>query len=350
MPTHDTSAFLGKLLDGFAATYSTLLAGLGDRLGLFVELAPEPATPAELAARTQLDERYVAEWCRAMTAAGFLDHDAATDRFTLPAEHAVALAQEGHPLFVGGVLQTTLGVTGVLDQVSEAFRSGAGVPYAEYPVDVFDGMARMSGAAHENVLVPKWLPLVPSVENALARGARLVDVGCGQGRAVIAMARAFPSSEFVGVDGVRGNVERASARAGTLELGTRARFVVADAVEGIPHAPFDVATAFDVLHDARDPLGLLGSIRDALGADGQLLLLEPNVAADLEGNCGTLGAFDYGMSVLYCMSVSLASGGPGLGTCGTPEPVVRDLCAAAGFASIEEVPIDNLFNRLYLVR
>jgi len=350
MTEHDTGAFLGKLLDGFAATYATLLAGLGDRLGLFVELAPEPATPSELAARTQLDERYVTEWCRAMTAAGFIDHDPATDRFTLPPEHAVALAREGDPLFVGGSLQATLGVTAVLDQVTEAFRTGAGVPYAEYPADVFDGMARMSGAAHDNVLVPRWLPLVPSVEQALARGARVVDVGCGQGRAIIAMARAYPESQFVGVDGVRGNVERASARAGTLELGTRARFVVADAINRIPDAPYDVVTAFDVLHDARDPLGLLRSIKAALAEHGQLLLLEPNVAPDLEGNRGVIGTFDYGMSVLYCMSVSLASGGPGLGTCGTPEPVVRDLCAQAGFASVEEVPIDNLFNRLYLVR
>ncbi len=346
----NTPDFLARLLESFGATYATLLAGLGDRLGLGRELAPEPATAAELAARTGLDERYVAEWCAAMTAAGFIEHDPGADRFTLPSAHAVALANEGHPLFVGGSLQGILGMTAVLDQVTDAFRTGAGVPYAEYPADVFEGMARMTGAAHDNVLVPRWLPLAPSVQQVLERGARVIDVGCGQGRAVLAMALAYPRSTFVGIDGVRANVDRAGARAGTLELATRVKFVVGDAIEQIPDAPYDIASAFDVLHDARDPVGLLRSIRGALTPDGQLLLLEPNVAADIEGNVGPRGAMVYGMSVLYCMSVSLASGGPGLGTCGTPEPVVRDLCSAAGFTSVEEVPIDNLFNRLYLVR
>ena len=346
----DTVTFLGKVLGDWGSTFATVLAALGDRLGLFAALAPEPATADELAVRAGLDERYVAEWLACLTAAGYLTHDPATDRFALPPEHAVALAQEGNMLCVGGGYQNLLGLLGVLDQVTDAFRTGEGVPYAEYPIDTFDGMARITGAAHDNVLVPGWLPKAPAVHAALEAGARVVDVGCGQGRAVIAMARAFPRSTFFGLDGHRPNVERAAAHAGALQLGDRVRFAVGDALGGIAGGPFDVACLLDVLHDSADPVGLLRATKAALSHGGALLLLEPNTQPGVEGNTGPMGTMRYGISVLYCMSVSLAAGGPGLGTCGTPDPVVRSLCAEAGFASVDEVPIDNLFNRLYLVR
>lgn len=346
----ETTAFLGKLLNDWGATFSTLLAALGDRLGLFAALAPEPATPDELAARTGLSPRYVAEWAAGLTAAGYLTHDPSTDRFALPPEHATALAAEGNPLCVGGGYQNMLGLFGVLDQVTDAFRTGEGVPYAEYPIDTFDGMARLTGAAHDNALVPQWLPKVPDVHSALEAGARVVDVGCGQGRAVIAMARAFERSTFVGVDAHRPNVERAGARAGALQLGDRVRFETGDALAGVPGGPYDVACLFDVLHDSSDPVGLLRAVKASMADGGALLLLEPNTGDGVEANTGPLGTMHYGMSLLYCMSVSLGTGGPGLGTCGTPERVVRSLCAEAGFGSVDEAPIDNLFNRLYLVQ
>jgi SAM-dependent methyltransferase len=345
----ETVAFLGKVMEHWAATFTTIAAALGDRLGIFAALAPEAATPAELAARTGLDERYLAEWAAALTVAGYLTHDPESGRFTLPAAHAIALAAEGNPLFVGGGYQNLLGLVGVLDHVTDAFRTGEGVPYAEYPADTFDGMARLTAPAHEHALVGSWLPMVPALEARLREGCTVLDVGCGQGRAVLAMANAFPASRFTGVDGHRPVIERARARAGAQQLGDRAHFEVGDASVALPGGPHDIICAFDVLHDAADPPGLLRTIHGALAPGGTLLLLEPNTGDAIEGNPWPLGAMNYGVSLLYCMSVSLGSGGPGLGTCGTPEPVVRALAADAGFSSVDEVPIRNIFNRLYAI-
>jgi SAM-dependent methyltransferase len=339
-------AFLGRVLGDMAATYTSVLVAIGDRLGLFRALAPAPATADELASLTDTSERYVGEWLAALTAIGYVEHDGTTGRYSLPPAHAVAFADEGNPFCVAGMYENFLGLTGVLDQVTDAFRTGEGVRYAEYPPAVFDGMARMSGTALENVLVPKWLPMVPDVHARLEAGARVADVGCGQGRALLAMARAFPRSTFVGIDYHRPNVEAASARAGALGLGDRLRFEAGDASAGLPGA-FDVVCLFDVLHDSADPDALLRSVRSAVSDGGTLLVLEPNTTA---GPTGPVASSPYGMSVLYCISVSLGSGGPGLGTCGTPEPVVRELCERAGFTSVEEVPIDNFMNRLYAVR
>jgi 2-polyprenyl-3-methyl-5-hydroxy-6-metoxy-1,4-benzoquinol methylase len=323
-----------------------VLVAIGDRLGLFRALAPSPATADELASLAGTSERYTAEWLAGLAAAGYVEHDVTTGRYTLPAAHAVALADEGNPFCVAGMYENFLGLTGVLEQVTDAFRTGEGVRYAEYPPSVFDGMARMSGAALENVLVPKWLPLVPDVEARLAQGARVADVGCGQGRAVLTMAKAFPKSTFVGIDFHRPNVELASARAGARGLGDRVTFQAGDAAGGLP-GPFDVVCLFDVLHDSADPAGLLSSVRAGLAGGGTVLMLEPNSTG---GPTGPIASVQYGKSLLYCMSVSLGSGGPGLGTCGTPEPVVRRLCEEAGFTSVEEVPIDNFMNRMYAVR
>ncbi len=346
-----TFVFLGRALDHWAGTMAMLMAALGDRLGLFGALAPEPATADELAGRTGLDTRYLAEWAAALTTAGYLTHDPVTDRYTLPAAHVPALADESSPYFVGGGFQNLLGLLGVLDHVSDAFRTGAGVPYAEYPADTFDGMARLTGAAHEHALVPTWLPLCPEVHRRLTEGCRVADVGCGQGRAVMAMAAAFGASTFLGVDAHRPVIEHARAQAGVRQLGDRVRFEVGDvARSGLPDGPYDVAFAFDVLHDAADPPGLLARIADALTPEGTLVLLEPNAGATPEENPWPLGTVNYGISVLYCMSVSLGSGGPGLGTCGTPVPVVRQLLGDAGFTDVEEVPIGNLFNRMFTAR
>ena len=55
---------------GFAATVV-----IGDKLGLYKALAAGPATPAELAGRTDTHQRYVAEWLRAQAASGYVTYD-----------------------------------------------------------------------------------------------------------------------------------------------------------------------------------------------------------------------------------------------------------------------------------
>jgi hypothetical protein len=96
--------FVGKVVEQISGTMTTLLAAIGDRLRLFKNLAEQgPATSAELASRTKLNERYLREWLGGMATAGYLNYDVPTKRFCLPAEHASVLAQENGPFFVGGI-------------------------------------------------------------------------------------------------------------------------------------------------------------------------------------------------------------------------------------------------------
>lgn len=111
-----------------------------------------------------------------------------------------------------------------------------------------------------------------------------------------------------------------------------------------------MVTTFDVIHDAANPGGLIEAIRAGVKPDGSYLMLEINCADRHKDNVEPLAAMFYGMSLFYCMTTSLASGGEGLGTCGMPAVKVRELCTKAGFGSVTRLPIENPFNVLYEAR
>ncbi|HVM15030.1 MAG TPA: methyltransferase domain-containing protein [Egibacteraceae bacterium] len=343
-------AFVGKVLADTSAFTTTLLAGIGDRLGLWKDLAGRgPATSAQLAERTGISERYAREWLSAMTASGYLEHDEDTGSFTLPGEHVPAVAEEDGPLFFGGTWQMTRGMSTVFDQLLEAFRTGGGVSQSAYHPDMWDGMERFTAGWFENHLVPIWIPAMPEVEAALRRGARVADVGCGRGRGLIRLAEAYPDSTYVGYDSFAPTVAAAQANADAAGVSDRVRFEHLDASSKLP-GTFDVVFTFDVVHDAVDPRGLLRSIRSSLAPDGSYVCLDINCSAHLHENAGPLGSLFLGCSTLYCMTTSLADGGEALGAIGLHPAKLDELAAEAGFNSVHRVDLENAFNNLYELR
>ena len=339
--------FTGRVLADTAATATTVLAALGDRLGLFKDLAARgPATSAQLAARSGLNERYVREWAAGLYAAGYLTYDESDERFTLPEEHAPTLATEPGPAFFGGVQQELMGALQGYHAVLDSFRTGGGLHADHLHPDVAQGTSRFTAQWHQNMLVQEWLPLVADVEAKLRAGAHVADVGCGAGMAAITLASSYPASTFVGYDVSAEVVEMARGNAKESGVGDRVRFEVLDVSRGLPEH-FDVVTTFDVVHDAVDPQGLLRSIRDGLRPDGRYLCLDINCSADPTENVGPIASLLYGFSLLYCMTTSLAEDGEGLGTLGLPEPKLRELAGRAGFSAVTRIEMDNPFNSLY---
>ncbi|MEU3661434.1 methyltransferase domain-containing protein [Streptomyces sp. NPDC032940] len=338
-------AFMEKALGDISGTMALGLCHVGDRLGLFKDLAANgPAGSEELADRLGLNERYVREWLRGLTAAGYLE-EREPGRFTLPAEHVPALADEAGPMFLGGVYQMMPAAMAPYERLIEAFRNGGGVRQSDYPDIMWDGMSRFTGSWFESVMVDDWLTTFPHVVEKLERGIDVADVGCGAGRALIVLARRFPHSRFTGFDNFPAQVERARANAEEAGVGDRVTFETLDATEGLPRR-YDLVTTFDVIHDAVEPGRLLAAIRAAVEDDGDYLMLEINC----EDDAGPVAAMFYGISVFYCMTTSLASGGAGLGARGMPEEVVRALCTEAGFGEVARSGADDPFNVLYDIR
>lgn len=339
--------FVGKVLGDVAGLFATRLATIGDRLGLWKDLAARgPATAEDLACRTGIAERYAREWLAGTHAAGYVAYDPTTSTYTLPRDHVPALADEGGPMFFGGVLQEVEGLAGTEEELYAAFRSGGGVPQSSFGEGFYTGLCRFTGSWFDNHLLQTWIPALPDVEAKLRAGCHVADVGAGAGRALVKLATAYPASRFVGYDIFPAQVDLARQAVAEVGLADRVRVEVADAAGGLP-GTFDVITTFDVIHDAIDPAGILQAIRAALRPDGRYVCLDINASDRPEENVGPLATVFYGFSLHYCMTTSLAHGGAGLGTCGFNPEVVSRMCAEAGFSSVRQVDIDNPFNHLY---
>jgi 2-polyprenyl-3-methyl-5-hydroxy-6-metoxy-1,4-benzoquinol methylase len=342
----DVEAFAGRVTVDTSAWMVTTMAMIGERLGLWRALADtRPVTSAELAHRTGTTERYVREWLSSMAAHGYLTYEPGTERFALPAAHAPVLGTES-PAHFGGLQQGLYGLTSVLNQVVDAFRHGGGVPLSNYPEDWWQGLERFNSGWFDYLLTPVWLPAMPEVHALLQRGAHVADVGCGRGRALIRLAQAYPAGRYVGYDIHAESIAAARANAQAAGVGDRVRFECRDVAAGIP-GDYDVITTFDVIHDTADPGQILRVIRGALRPDGRYICLDINASHRLQDNAGPLSAYFYGVSVLFCLTTSLAQDGAGLGTCGFNEYTARRLCAQAGFGTVRRVEMDNPFNILY---
>jgi SAM-dependent methyltransferase len=342
--------FAGRIVSDLSAATVSTLAAIGDSVGLWGALAGGgPATSHELAARTGTVERYVREWSAAMASAGYIEYDPATERFELPVEHALVLVDDSTPAYLGGTVQLVRGMSETADGVEAAFLDGGGVSIDQYGERFWDGLERSTGTSFDHALVQAWVPAIEGLDERLREGALVADVGCGTARALIRLATAYPNSRFHGYDVAEEAVERARRAVEEAGVDDRVEIRLLDGSEGLPER-YDVVCTFDVIHDAADPRGLLAAVRGATAPDGVYLCLEINCADRPEDNAGPLGTVLYGLSLGYCLSVSLAEGGAGLGTLGLPEAKLRQLALGRGFSDVTRVPVEDPFCSLYLLR
>src|SRR5256714_3018945 len=248
-------AFLGQVIGELGATVNAGLIVIGDRLGLYRAMANAgPISSAELAEKTGPSERYVREWLNAQAAGGYVTYDAASQRFELPAEQAMALADENSPAFVGGAFELATATLKAVPQIEESYRSGAGFGWHEHDLGVSTGCERFFRPGYNANLVSTWIPALTGVEEKLRVGARIADVGCGLGASSRLMAEAYPRSRITGFDYHKESIELARQKAKAAGLSDRLSFEVAPA-SSFPGAGYDLVTVFDSLHDMGDPVG-----------------------------------------------------------------------------------------------
>jgi SAM-dependent methyltransferase len=210
-----------------------------------------------------------------------------------------------------------------------------------------DGMSR---GGFDQFLVDQYLPMAPGLAGRLAAGARAADVACGSGHALVILARAFPRSVFTGYDSDEHALGRARKEAADQGL-TNVSFELADIGHLDVTEPFEAIFMLDALHDQVDPAGVLGRIRASLAADGVFLLREPHAADRLEDNLGNpMAAVQYSVSVMHCLTVSLAHAGAGVGLA-FGEGHARRLLTEAGFADPQLQPAPGQpFDVVYVTR
>jgi SAM-dependent methyltransferase len=288
------------------AAVSGLLIHIGDKLGFYKAMAGAgPLTPAELAQKTGTAERYVREWLGNQAAAGYVDYDPATKRFSMNEEQAFCLANEESPTFIAGGFDSVAAVWANEPKFVEAFRTGKGIGWGEHDPRLFRGTERFFRPGYNANLVSSWIPALQGADEKLRAGARVADVGCGHGASTIVMARAYPKSEFFGFDYHGPSIERAREAAREAGVGERAHFEVASAKD-FPAKGYDLVAFFDCLHDMGDPVGALRHVRETLSDDGAVMLVEPFAGDGVEENLNPIGRVFYGFSTVICCPASLA--------------------------------------------
>ena len=323
-------AFVQHVVGELGAAASAVLVRIGDRLGLYRALAEAgPATPAELAARTDTHERYVREWLANQAAGGYVTYDPSTGRYTLPPEQAVALATDDSPASVQGAFQVLSAMTRAEARIAEAFRTGGGLAWGEQDPVLFEGTERFFRPGYAANLIERWIPALEGIEPRLRAGGSVADVGCGHGASTLLMARAYPRSQFVGFDTHPASIDAARSRAAEAGLDGRVRFEVADA-GSFPGGGYDLVAHFDSLHDMVDPVGAARRVRQALAPEGAWMLVEPAAGDRVEDNLNPVGRLFYAASTLICVPNSLAGHGPALGA-QAGEARLRQVAEQAGF-------------------
>src|SRR3954447_5975921 len=325
--------FVFRAVDEVGATLNTALVVMGDKLGLYREMAGAgPLTPTELAERTGTAERYVREWLNAQAAGGYVTYDPDSGRYILPPEQAVAFTEEDSPAYLPGFFQIALGSVHDSPRITEAVRTGEGVGWHDHVHDVHEGCERFFRPGYNANLVESWLPALDGVVPKLQAGGKVADVGCGHGASTIVMAKAFGSATFEGSDYHDGSIATARERAEAAGVGERVSFAVAPA-GSYPGEGYDLVTMFDCLHDMGDPVGAARHVRSTLAPDGTWMIVEPAAGDRVEDNLNPVGRAYYSFSTLLCTPSSLA------------QDVGLALGAQAGEARIREVVLSGGFRR-----
>ena len=330
---------------------------LGDRLGLYRVLADatEPMTSQELATFSGLHERWVREWMHNQIASKMLnveDLDTAQPRVYLSPEAVAVLASPNHPAFGMGMFHRLPQTMEALNHMPEAFATGIGFDYDSHGPEGAVGIERSFEPWNQAFFLPKVLPLLTGMSEALHKGARIADIGCGAGGLALLIAKTFPNSHVVGYDISQYALNRARER--QKQEGVQNVEFLDPRESPIPQdGSFDFVCTFDCIHDMTHPQEMMNLIRKSLSDDGTWLLVDIKAHDTLKENItkNPMASLLYGISVLSCMSSAMSEPeGAGLGTLGLSASRAQQMATDAGFSSFRRLDVDHSVNAFYEVK
>ena len=350
----DAEAFAERVFGAVLGTMDLFSIHLGDRLGFYRALAEAPATPLELAERTGTDARYAREWLEQQAVTGIVEADDGRPddpdarRFSLPDAHAEVLTQETSLNFLAPLPRMVSAAGVQLPAVLEAYRTGGGVSWERYGVDMRESQADVNRPPFQRLLGPEYLKQVPDVFDRLSGGpASVADLGCGAGWSSIGIAQTFPNATVTGYDVDAPTVELARENASEAGVRDRVTFEVVDASDDSLAGDHDLVIALECVHDLPQPVGFLATMGRLAAGDGAVIVADMNVSETFTAPGDDIERVMYGYSILICLPDARSHpDSAATGTAMRPATFER-YATEAGFGSVEILPIETDFWRFY---
>lgn len=336
---------LNEVVRDMGAAMHAVLVVIGDRLGLYqAMIGAGPQTPARIAALAGADERYTREWLNANAASGWVTYHPADGTYELSPEQQFVISTMDVP----GAYQIVASCFCDADRLAGAFACGAGFGWHEHHHGLFEGTERFFRPNYHAHLLTEWIPALDGVQEKLARGGEVADVGCGHGASTLIMAQAFPNSRITGFDYHEASIQRARQRAAEAGADRNVRFERA-AAKDFPGSGYDLVTFFDCLHDMGDPVGAARHVSSALAPGGTWMIVEPFAGDRVEDNLNPVGRVFYSASTVICTPASRAQEvGMALGA-QAGEKRMREIVLEGGFRHFRRAA-ETPFNLVYEAR
>jgi SAM-dependent methyltransferase len=292
MAPNDRFEDIAQSLGGF---YRSWAIYVGLQLGLFERIRAAGAagiTPPDLASAAGCAAEPVDAWVRAAHASELIEHDGTRIRMDEPT--ALVLLDDSRPEFLGGqfvaAVVSSLDYAGLLD----FFKSGR--PIDERPPRFHRAIEAVT-VQDIAVFFQEGLAVLPDLAARLKAGARILDVACGGGKWLIAVATRFPATELVGVEFEPDSVARAMRRVTDAGLDERVK-IEAREIPSMPYSEeFDLVYMQDALHELPDPVASLKASWKAVRPGGRLVVLEWCLPSTLEDSQGLQAELLWGIQI-----------------------------------------------------
>jgi SAM-dependent methyltransferase len=354
-----TAALVERLFEAALGAVDMVAVYLGDRLGLYRALADSDAsTPAQLASRAGIQERYAREWLEQQAVTGILEVDdpakpESERRYSLPPAHAAALIDLDSMFSITPLARAFVAAIQAAPQLMDAFSKGGWVPWSAFGPDMIESQGDFNRPWILSLLGTEYLPSIPDVHERLQSDppARVADVACGVGWASIGIARAYPTVRVDGFDPDESSVEIARGLAQEAGVSDRVRFEVRDGATLGNEGPYDLAIVIESIHDMARPVEVLAAIRDSLAPTGTLIVADEKVAESFTAPGDPVERLMYGFSFLVCLPAGLSEEhSVGTGTVMRPD-TFRRYAGEAGFKEVEILDqVEHDFLRFYRLR
>jgi ubiquinone/menaquinone biosynthesis C-methylase UbiE len=337
-----------RVINETNSAISCLTLYLGHKLDLFNSLRKGgPITTGELSKKTKYSERYLREWLECMTVNGYIDYDPITKRFSISGEHARVLCDRDSIAYTIPFVYWVPTLSLAMDKLLEAFRTGEGVPYSTYGREVLFAQGEGNRPMFINDIA-RWISSMPDIKSKLrSQGGHIIDVGCGDGWASIALAKSFPLVKIDAIDVDLSSINNASKNTEEAGLSDRISIHASPIEKATLKEKYDLVMTFESVHDMAYPIEALRRMKDMVSAKGAVLVGDVKMKDKLEEKNDFAGRLYYNFSVLLCLPQSMEyPNSAATGAAMTPSSF-RKYAKEAGFSKVDILPIEHIMWQFY---